>query len=151
MKIFSIILLVFGIFVAANSARAAGACTGIKLAGSQKNIRAYLKNLDKDNTPWISMKNAFKDFRDCMSIAETYDFGEAIRTTFNTKWTAISDLSRIKKEDEKFYHFVMTGIEDETANFDEIKSILKKAKFECPKNQTTVCDDIVKFAGPLSK
>lgn len=102
-KILMKLFLLLAVFVFFNqSAFSAGVCTGKKLADSQKNVRFFLKNLEPSKTPWSELRETFKNIRECMSIAETYDFGEAIRTTFLKKWNNLTELAGFKKSDHSF-------------------------------------------------
>ncbi|MEQ1666542.1 MAG: hypothetical protein ABL927_14350 [Bdellovibrionales bacterium] len=143
MKLF----LLLAVFVFFNqSAFSAGVCTGKKLADSQKNVRFFLKNLEPSKTPWSELRETFKNIRECMSIAEIYDFGEAIRTTFLKKWNNLPEPAGFKKSDPQFYQFVMSGLQDETAIIETINQISNKAKLECLRSQESICTDIKTLA-----
>ena len=134
------------IFILLNdiTSEAAGKCTGVKLATTQRKIAVFLKTVRASNkAPWENYRNVFSGNRECMSIFETTDFGEASRKLVMDHWKIIGSLKKYETEDKKFYEFVISAFEDETAPIEDIKAIHINANMKCPPGAEPICKEIL--------
>lgn len=136
-------ILAISMLTGSSFSQAAGKCTANKLASTQKKVSALMKaDAPKTSGVWEKLRRSFDGNRDCMTVYETYDFGEAIRNLMKNHWDHIADLEKYRIEDSSFFQFVMAGLKDKTANIEDIKRLHSLAESNCPKSAEEICKEV---------
>jgi hypothetical protein len=94
---------------------------------------------------WDALYRSYKTFRQCDDGAISEGYSESVARILVDHWNTLPQLNRLTKNDPRFRLFVI-GHLDATLNMDDVETVKKKAKTQCPTGLRTLCDDFTKQA-----
>jgi hypothetical protein len=92
-------------------------------------------------TSWNSAYQFFKSFQHCDDGAIADGYSDAVAKLLAKDWKHLSVLNDLVSKDKDFKEFVFRHI-DETADSDDLKAIIKNAKYRCPSGKRALCKSL---------